>query len=91
MVIGVDISLFLNCASAVIDITVKVAHLLYMDSGSMDYGLLHVLCHQHRPGTGLPVVLGLWTQTGPSNAAGIMDINMDSGHSTDHGHPLGLL
>jgi hypothetical protein len=49
VVIGVDISLFLNCASAVIDITVKVAHLLYMDSGSMDYGLPRDFWCHHRP------------------------------------------
>lgn len=44
-------SLFLNCVSAVINITAKVASLMFIDNGSMDNGLLHGFWWQHRPWT----------------------------------------
>jgi hypothetical protein len=61
------------------DITAEVAYLLFMDHRSMDHGLPHGVWHQHRPQTGLAVAIGLWTQIRPSNAPGIMDMNMASG------------
>lgn len=83
-------SLFLNCASAVIGIAAKAAYLLFTICGSMDHGLPHGFWHQYRPRSGLPVAVGPRAQTRPSDAAGIMDITMASGRSIDHRHSRGL-
>lgn len=42
-----------------IDITAKVAHVLFIDGRSIDYGLSHNSWHhQHRPRPGFPVAVG---------------------------------
>lgn len=81
-----SMSLFLNCASAIIDVTAKVAYVLFMSCGNVDHRLPLGLWHPHIPRTGLPVAVGPWTQMRSSDATGIMD-NMALGRSMDHRHP----
>lgn len=54
---------FLNCESAVINTTTKVAPLLSTMSWSSAHGLPHGFWSHHRPQLSLQAEVGLWTQT----------------------------
>lgn len=56
---------FLNYVSAVINKTSEVSSLFFIDSRSMDHGLLHSFWHKHIQQTWDLVVIRQWTQTGP--------------------------
>ena len=77
-------SLFLNCASSVINITAKVAYWLFTVLGTVNHGPPHDFWRQHRKQRGLPIATGPQIQIRPSDTARIIDISMASGHSIDH-------
>ena len=73
------ILLFLNYATEIININVKVAFLLFPLGKSMDHGLLHGFWQQHRPGTQPWAAVRTWNhQTRPLEAAWTVDIPMTS-------------
>lgn len=81
---------FLNCVSAVINVTAKVAYLHFSIHWSMDHRLPHGFWCQQRPQIGLPVVVD-HTQVRLCHVAEIIDINMGSGCSINPGHLPSLL
>lgn len=71
-----SLSLCLNCESAVIVITAKVASLMVIESGSMDNGLPYGFWPQQGP----------QTSTWPLASTYVRDLRMVSSNSTDHEH-----
>lgn len=69
-------SVFLNCVSAAIDSTMRLAYLLIMDQGSMEYWFPYGVWHQHRPGTEPPATVVPGTQVRLSDAAEIIEISV---------------
>jgi hypothetical protein len=57
--------------------------------GSIDHGFPHGFWCQHRPQTILLLAAGPWTQIGPSDAAGIMDMCLAFGGSMGNEHHQG--
>lgn len=82
-------SLFLNCASAVIDITAKVAYLLFSVRGSTLYGFWRFTwflasAQGTNSATGLRAAIRPQILTKASDADGVMDLNRASGCNIDH-------
>ena len=74
-------SLFLNYASAIIDITLKVS-LLFTVSGSMNHGLLLCVQRWHMP----HAAVGPLTQTTPLEAAQTINITVAAGFDAGYSH-----
>lgn len=89
-------SLLLNCASSIVDITTKGAVLLFTVSKSMGHELPHVFWYRpqlqedHRPRPGRQRQPGPQTSTWPQVVVQTTHLNMAPGGSTAHGNQHGF-